>query len=888
MGASLFDCQYPKGLRDQEERLITARRLQADTSDKQRPSRPHVGLAFSGGGIRSATFCLGVLQALANKDTPNKHIGLRDIDILSTVSGGGYIGSFFGAMFCRDKPTPGEGEQGPADVEQQLNNPRSSAVNWLRENGRYLAPNGAGDEWLDFATILRNWVALAAVMSVLVMAVLMIGQWMEGFVRDWNADWIRELGLFAWQFSGIYWSPFLGVFLAVVLFLAIPLGWAYWLGRLQLRKAEYLWVWLLTIALTLGGFYVGYRLSSVGWMIFGVIGTETLAVALLLTRFANGAAQGSTASRRFRNLTSRWLTSAVILAAAVLGLAFMDTLGRTAYMNIEAVRGSKFVLSTSFMSAIGVLLTTVRKLATALTSDDQKKHITISLGLVGGIAGIVATALLLCALSTVSYTIARTCTAASPADCGTKSVDESPVPPPVATQVDTAVVALLVLTFLLGRSFPFVNLSSLSQFYSARLSRTYIGASNEQRQRDGKTTTEEVPGDDLELSKYKPYERGGPLHLINVTLNETVGGSSQVLDRDRKGLAMAIGPVGVSVGVTHHATWSDDTKAIVPLPAPDGSDLRYRIWPNVDAIKPKQLSLSQWTAISGAAASTGMGAQTSLGLSLLLGMANVRLGYWWDSKAKPGDQHGTKPSHLQRFYEWLLPVQSALTDEFLAQFRGPHRRYWYLTDGGHFENTASYELLRRRVPIIIICDDGADSDYSFEDLANLVRKARLDFDADVQFVAPPPGFANVIGTFDDLKPSSPFIDAPNRPDRNEMSFDLGLKLSRHHLLIATITYPDHEQPGSSLLPRLEGPPRRARSLLIVLKPSLTGDEPLDLLQYAESNPSFPQQTTADQFFDEAQWESYRRLGQHVGGHLTALDFDDLVKQMDVRTSPLRT
>ena len=56
-----------------------------------------IGLAFSGGGIRSATFNLGVLQALANANLLNK------VDYLSTVSGGGYVGSFFTSMLWRAK-----------------------------------------------------------------------------------------------------------------------------------------------------------------------------------------------------------------------------------------------------------------------------------------------------------------------------------------------------------------------------------------------------------------------------------------------------------------------------------------------------------------------------------------------------------------------------------------------------------------------------------------------------------------------------------------------------------------------------------------------------------------------------------------------------------------
>jgi len=213
-------------------------------------------------------------------------------------------------------------------------------------------------------------------------------------------------------------------------------------------------------------------------------------------------------------------------------------------------------------------------------------------------------------------------------------------------------------------------------------------------------------------------------------------------------------------------------------------------------------------------------------------------------------------------------VQSALTDEFLAQFHGPHRRLWYLTDG-HFENTAVYELLRRRFPIMIVCDDGADAEYAFEDLANLVRKAKIDFDTDIEFLTPEK-FHDVagLGTLDDLKRQ------PERGKSNakETLVDLGMNLSRHHLLIARVTYPDGQLLGQPLLTAENG---KARSLLIVVKPSLTGDEPLDILQYAAANPTFPQQPTADQFCDEAQWESYRKLGHHIGTKLAAIPLTSL-------------
>jgi hypothetical protein len=51
--------------------------------------------------------------------------------------------------------------------------------------------------------------------------------------------------------------------------------------------------------------------------------------------------------------------------------------------------------------------------------------------------------------------------------------------------------------------------------------------------------------------------------------------------------------------------------------------------------------------------------------------------------------------------------------------------------------------------------------------------------------------------------------------------------------------------------------------LIYIKSSLTGNEPRDVLNYAAQNPAFPHQPTSDQWFDESQFESYRRLGYHV-------------------------
>jgi hypothetical protein len=72
-----------------------------------------------------------------------------------------------------------------------------------------------------------------------------------------------------------------------------------------------------------------------------------------------------------------------------------------------------------------------------------------------------------------------------------------------------------------------------------------------------------------------------------------------------------------------------------------------------------------------------------------------------------------------------------------------------------------------------------------------------------------------------------------------------------HGAIARIRYP-----AIGKLPAEEG-------WLLYVKPTLVGDEPPDVDHYHREHPDFPHETTADQFFDEAQWESYRKLGEHI-------------------------
>jgi hypothetical protein len=208
-------------------------------------------------------------------------------------------------------------------------------------------------------------------------------------------------------------------------------------------------------------------------------------------------------------------------------------------------------------------------------------------------------------------------------------------------------------------------------------------------------------------------------------------------------------------------------------------------------------------------------------------------------------------------------------NEFFARFHGPARRHWYLSDGGHFENTGCYELIRRRVPFIICNDASQDPRSDFADLANLVRKARIDFGAEIQvirrraegsiddpgvrFPLPNledlvhPNLLNVIGTPEDF----PALAAPDETGADPEAGAPPRRFARCHAILARIHYRDTDE----------------FSWLLLIKPGLMGDEATDVLQYQRINPLFPHEPTSDQYFDEAQWESYRKLGEHIGTEL---------------------
>jgi predicted acylesterase/phospholipase RssA len=109
------------------------------------PQEDATGLALSGGGIRSATFNLGIIQALQRHDV------FKYIDYLSTVSGGGYIGSCL--TWCMSKLRL----EKPFGVKREDHSQTGGKVlAWLRNYGNYLAPGFGANIWILAGAVLTG------------------------------------------------------------------------------------------------------------------------------------------------------------------------------------------------------------------------------------------------------------------------------------------------------------------------------------------------------------------------------------------------------------------------------------------------------------------------------------------------------------------------------------------------------------------------------------------------------------------------------------------------------------------------------------------------------------------------------------------------------------
>ena len=852
------------------------------------------GLAFSGGGIRSATIALGLSEALASRGR------LYAFDMLSTVSGGGYFGSFLRALHV---PRPSSrnkrevvtdrlalaeatmaslpdqqffrGEPGNSSFVapgQTLKNP----LWWLRENGRYLAPGGMSDYGFALAYIVRNWVSL--LLFLLGLALVVFGVLQIALLALVNLSWGRDAAIMTWLAANGLYTPLLPV-LAAFFLAVVGVAAAYWLATPlaysrrppassksnappetrptspESRSSNASgWIRVafvgLFLLLLLGGTILADARNwlprdpvAQSWIICLEI---ALAAALLSAAFTSLRNEVGNVSD-FRREQTRLLSSCLVVLTVLAAITAIDwaALSLRLFLDGSPTReGSGEILKTGALS--GALASALSFLIAKLPDWFGGKTSGIGKFLIAHARkfALLAALIIIASIGLLANILAI------------KLLwrDQAWIVGSTPEWLVFAVVVGLVgfVAMLFATSLNFANLLALTPFYGSRLTRTFLGGSNVRRL-DTSSRTEVTQGlddDDIDLQTYMETDCAAPLHFVNVTRNRTVGEAIlhhkiNVEHDDPLVLESASDPRGRLVTYESSLTLHDrhgDRMVFGPSGLRVGAE--FYDWEDMD--NPPSLGLL--CAISGAAVGAGMGRLTSLGTSMAFTLANVRLGYWWPAQKLAKGQKDEKGGHIlaRRF-----PGLNCLGRELLGRFGT--RDFWFLSDGGHSENTGVLTLLERGCRFILASDNGQDENFEFCDLEILIRTARTDIGVEVSVV--------------------PHDDFPKSLEPVRDCFLNGSEGDWR----AHARTPDH--PGFALLLKAADIPRRVNGvwtqrrgghgLIVWLKPRPFAGLPADVGTYAAVRKDFPQQSTGNQFCDEAQWESYRRLGFQMGRRLFA-------------------
>ena len=825
-----------------------------------------VGLALSGGGIRSATFSLGVLQALA------KFGLLRQVDYLSTVSGGGYIGGWLHAMIHRTEGGIAKVEEGLIPEAYQSDSLPQKAIAYLRAFSNYLTPKLgflSADTWTMASIWLRNTLLnltiLVSGIAALVLIARSVGVALEGATAP---NWFLycSAGLLLWiaaVFLGLCvgrglpasyrndkWVQLLVVCpaLAATLCLTVLIRdrWTndiLWTGLVislsflvfaelaRFRSCfcsqhdnphKRAWGFIIEIAVNFvsgyGTAWFAYGLSTFlksavsanqhPWFLLTaspplILGVLSLGVILNIGLLGRDIPDEI---REWAGRLGAWVW--------IYGLGWLLLFAAAIYGPGAMKAGAVWVRYATSGAWIAATLGSLLGGKSSKTGDarEVRSFGTVCLDLAVRVGPYVFIAGFVILIALGVHELANL--AAQPAPSATWAAtweqywNEMKLLEWFADEWYKGLAVLLTLsaaiTILMSWRVD-INEFSLHHFYKNRLVRCYMGASREARDRHPDPFTKFDPDDDLPLSKLIDSEFSGPFPIINATLN--LSGGRNLAWQERKGASFIFTPL-----YSGYDTGGDTSGTSVNRKLRVGGDADMKgYWPTRLVAKTETggIHLGTAVAISGAAANPNQGFHTSTAVGFLMTVFNVRLGWWLGN---PTQNHASWSSPAFGL-PYLLAELFGTTDA--------RSEFVNLSDGGHFDNMGLYELIRRRCRYIVVCDAEQDQDLSFGGISTAIRMCRTDFGVEVKLD----------------------LSLIQRKPRNRFE-----NFSAKHYDVGEIVYPDG-----------------ITGTLIYVKSSLTGrDEPADVLGYHKVTPLFPHESTADQWFGESQFESYRRLGQAIG------------------------
>jgi GNAT superfamily N-acetyltransferase len=745
-----------------------------------------VGLALSGGGIRSATFNLGLLQGL------DHHRVLGLVDYLATVSGGGYIGGWWSAWKHRhakhgvppEFPRPASGSPVSAATSDVVSGSyEANEVRHLREFSNFLVPRAG-----FFQTDL--WEGIIAVVS------------------GCSPTMILAASLLAW--AVIFWLAG-QVLLGCTIFGAVPMSIVTWAGLFGLERR-----WRKSSSFDTSDPRAASRSA------LDLIGMAGLAAAIVLIVSAQipGVAVG------FDNPTDsllavvfpwdhtagvQWLVfrPAVAWAGALTILILLRPLWQRLFWKRDEGKAAAFRrISGWLLNAVVLWIVFAAAWETARYLVSRFDAFRVTVGSVGVLAAGAEVFRRLRAWVNANPTRAKT---------GDLPSILRPLVPQVLAYLVVGSGLVVISALLLSSREGWLAAAGadvivviailwlvdpeqlgLRAFYRSRIVRAYLGASNAAAAgRTGGTAQAidnrspvEHSQDDLKLCDLeRPEACYRPLHLVCCAANDLAG--DQLANLGRGSRSAVVSALGVSLG----DFWRSDSV----------------------------MTFGAALTASAAAFNTQMGSvsrQLGPAVTFLMAAFNLRLGLWTKHPAVAAD------NSTRRFPGWLFLKEFWSDSQSAMQYRpssaGPPTQpvdaEVHLSDGAHFENLGLYELVRRHCRYIIVSDCGADTEYAFDDLGNAMRRIREDFGVEIELDV------------------SPLVPDPTGK-------------AAQHMVVGTI----HYDPKSDY----------DQGIILYFKPNFVGNEPDDVEQYRVRNKAFPQETTIDQFYDEAQWEAYRRLGEHA-------------------------
>jgi hypothetical protein len=882
---------------------------------------PLMGLALSGGGIRSATFNLGVIQGLAEQKVFDK------FDYLSTVSGGGYIGSWLSAWIYHKDQLKKDQESQPnktqdfiksnTSIQDDLsdsidaNSEMAKPVKFLRNYSNYLTPRVGlftMDTLSAVANYTRNLILNQSILILTLALVLMIPR----FLQNWgdslqNIDhfWflcvidalclLVSVGMIAYnliytrlkqtkekaknteeespaqkQTAPSTFGDFVTSSDGVFIFIVIPVLISSWLTALILfnlaknpteplfiilgtgliylafwvfaylissiiskeKQSEasdntispdkLLWAGCTFVAGCIGGglfLAVVYFLASlyaqneviIHWLIvvFGPPVIGSIFALIVVFHIGLMGREFSVAQHEWWNRIGAPLIMTMIAWSSVFGIAVFGP---------SVLDWMGVYLSATLTS--GWIASTIAGVLAGKSSTTGEKSDNVILEFVAQIAPYIFIIGMLIAVSSglqwaysshdgINKSVIIECPAATmPCFSGLVESELDKMDKVTGKSLGIGFLSVVIVVVVLAWRVK-LNLFSLHNFYRNRLTRAYLGASRPDRNPHPFTGFDEY--DDIALSELSTQR---PYHIINAAINLTNGSELSVQDRKASSFVFTPKYCGYQL---------DNANLNLELPKPEyyRKSEEYGKYDKNDK-NDKGFRLGSAIAVSGAAVNPNMGFHSSPPVAFLLTMFNVRLGRWCGNPQNESD--AWKESDPMFGLKYLLSE--------LFGYSSIESKFVNLSDGGHFENLGLYELVRRQCKHIVVCDAGADENFIFEDLAGAIRKCRTDFGVEIKI---------------DSKELDKLRHNKQHSLYNEKHYG---RYSEKHYVIGTIHYGNYweNQDGT----------------LIILKPSLTeAGLPAEVQNYAEMDKCFPQQSTADQWFDEAQFESYRKLGHHV-------------------------